>query len=107
MSTTINEYPLPDLPRDPCPFMDHRFCTAQFRPVYLSGITAGPDGNVWFADTNGHAVGMIAPSGNITELVAPGSDPLDIVTGADGNLWSGGAHVLERRTLGMFLSLSA
>ncbi|MGE0027988.1 MAG: hypothetical protein AB7O78_15810 [Thermoleophilia bacterium] len=53
------------------------------------GITAGPDGNVWFAEDAGR-IGRITPTGTITEFsqgITAGSRPLDIATGADGNLW--------------------
>jgi streptogramin lyase len=54
-------------------------------------ITAGPDGNVWFTDqyANQRAIGRVTPSGGITEFkngLSPDL-PLDITTGADGNLW--------------------
>ena len=73
--STFYEYPLPDLPRFG-------------GTVSIHGITAGPDGNVWFTDTNGDAVGRITPSGSITEFVEAGLFmPRGIATGADGNLW--------------------
>ena len=54
-------------------------------------ITPGPDGNVWFTDQYGNqrAIGRITPLGKITEFTAGLNDdlPLDITTGADGNLW--------------------
>jgi RHS repeat-associated protein len=54
-----------------------------------SGITYGPDGNVWFVEANTGKIGRIAPDGTITEfaLPSPGSRPLGITTGPDGNLW--------------------
>ena len=59
------------------------------------GITAGPDGNVWFTESPGpsdpggiHAIGRITPSGAITEFALPaGQTPGGITTGADGNVW--------------------
>jgi virginiamycin B lyase len=62
------------------------------------GITAGPDGNVWFTEQGADIfdsdlpqvdkIGRITPGGSITEFPAPpGSNPADIATGADGNLW--------------------
>jgi streptogramin lyase len=54
------------------------------------GITAGPDGNVWFTEYDGDAVGRITPDGVVTEFfedIPLGSGPTGITTGPDGNLW--------------------
>lgn len=59
----------------------------------LGGITAGPDGNVWFIEGNaGHTIqqiGRITPQGAITEFPVSNlaGDLRDIVAGPDGNLW--------------------
>jgi streptogramin lyase len=61
-------------------------------------ITPGPDGNVWFTDSDGNAIGRITPEGQITEFSdgmstwtttsSPGPNgPFAIVAGPDGNLW--------------------
>lgn len=52
-------------------------------------ITAGPDGNVWFTESNANKIGRITPSGQITEFAIPtdGAHPSDIVVGPDGNVW--------------------
>src|SRR5450755_1942513 len=52
-------------------------------------ITAGPDGNLWFAEERGNKIGRIATSGRITEYPIPtaGSSPENIIAGPDGNLW--------------------
>lgn len=52
------------------------------------GITAGPDGNMWFTDA--HYVGKITMSGQVTEYdVLPSNGTLvNIVAGPDGNLWA-------------------
>ena len=41
------------------------------------GITAGPDGNVWFTESFGNKIGRITPAGVITEFPIPttGSRP--------------------------------
>jgi streptogramin lyase len=52
------------------------------------GITAGPDGNLWFTGAN--YVGRFTPTGTVTEFtVAPltGEAPSAITAGPDGNLW--------------------
>ena len=54
-------------------------------------ITAGPDGNMWFTESNINVgkIGRIDAAGTITEFVVPtqGSQPDDIVSGPDGALW--------------------
>lgn len=67
---------------------------------FLRGITAGPDGNMWFAEegrcidddctdfTDGK-IGQITPNGQITEFPVPTANghPWEITDGPDGNLW--------------------
>lgn len=35
------------------------------------GITAGPDGNVWFIENNVSKIGRITPEGQVTEVALP------------------------------------
>jgi streptogramin lyase len=79
--STFHEYPVPD----------NGF------GVNLSGITAGPDGNVWFTNagdvfrSSRGEIESITPAGTITTFPQPpNTEPTAIVTGADGNLWYGG-----------------
>jgi streptogramin lyase len=55
------------------------------------GITAGPDGNLWFTETAANQIGRITPEGDVTEFPLPtpsvGGGPLEITAGPDGNLW--------------------
>jgi streptogramin lyase len=53
------------------------------------GITAGPDGNVWFTEFSDPAeIGRITPAGASTYFGLPaGSEPSSIASGPDGNLW--------------------
>ena len=53
------------------------------------GITAGPDGNVWFTEFDGNQIGRITPAGAITEFggLTAGSAPSSITAGSDGALW--------------------
>ena len=53
------------------------------------GITAGPDGNLWFTESVSNKIGRITPTGSITEFSIPtsNSSPEDIAAGPDGNLW--------------------
>ena len=71
LSGKIREFPLP---------------TAGSGP---EGITAGPDGNLWFAELLGNKIGRITTAGAITEFTVPtaSSEPLGITAGPDGNLW--------------------
>lgn len=59
--------------------------------VVPTGITTGPDGNLWFAEQAGDAIGRITTAGVVTEFTAgitrPGAAPFGITTGPGGNLW--------------------
>jgi streptogramin lyase len=52
------------------------------------GITAGPDGALWFAEFGGK-IGRISTAGDITEypVPTPSSGPNGIAAGPDGALW--------------------
>ena len=52
------------------------------------GITAGPDGNLWFTEWLSGKIGRITPAGVISEFTTPtASNTHGITTGPDGNLW--------------------
>src|SRR5439155_6426898 len=53
------------------------------------GITAGPDGNLWFTEIASNNIGRISTAGVITEFAVPtaNSAPFGITAGPDGNLW--------------------
>jgi hypothetical protein len=54
------------------------------------GITAGPDGNLWFTEAVGNKIGSINPvTRGIAEYPVPTdhSNPHSIAAGSDGNLW--------------------
>ncbi len=52
------------------------------------GITAGPDGNLWFTEFHGNKIGRITTAGTITEFpTAAATNPELIAVGSDGNLW--------------------
>ena len=61
----------------------------------FGGITAGPDGNLWFMDSgdfpDSGKIGRITPTGDITffsiPLIASAGTFQDIVAGPDGSLW--------------------
>jgi virginiamycin B lyase len=77
---TINEFPLPDTANAGC-----------------TGITAGPDGNLWFTEAglsgvsgSGNAMGQINPTTHVINqflLPTPNNSPQGIALGSDGNLW--------------------
>ena len=53
-----------------------------------SGITVGPDGNIWFTEFLNGTVGRITPSGIMTEFPLPSFRAVSgIAAGPDGNLW--------------------
>jgi virginiamycin B lyase len=54
----------------------------------LRGITAGPDGALWFTNGEGK-IGRITTSGAVTQFTIPtnGADPAEITVGPDGALW--------------------
>jgi streptogramin lyase len=54
------------------------------------GITAGPDGFIWFTELNDNAVSKISPgTGKITTSSLPGEHvgPYGITVGTNGTLW--------------------
>jgi virginiamycin B lyase len=56
----------------------------------LQGITAGPDGALWFTEGNyNDKIGRITPQGKVTEFAIPtsGSFAAGITTGPDGAIW--------------------
>jgi virginiamycin B lyase len=70
----------------------------------ISGLAAGPDGNLWFGLSAG-AIGRMTPSGTVTRFsggLRTGASPNDITAGPDGNLWftDTGAVAIGRVTTG-------
>ncbi len=62
---------------------DFPVTTAESEP---GGITAGPDGNLWFTEFGVGKIGRITTAGVVTEFPAAGN-PQFVVVGSDGNLW--------------------
>jgi streptogramin lyase len=59
--------------------------TASSDPI---GITAGPDGNVWYVDTGASLVGQVTPAGNITTTALSGPAATPVAITSDGTkLW--------------------
>jgi virginiamycin B lyase len=70
-------------------------------------ITRGPDGNIWFTEsetgtTGARKIGRITPQGVITEFpLSSDGGPVDIAAGPDGNLWFTNYNgMIERMTPG-------
>jgi streptogramin lyase len=55
------------------------------------GITAGPDGNMWFTEFESAKIGRTTTNGAITKYPVPNTGlqntPWAIAAGPDGNLW--------------------
>jgi streptogramin lyase len=72
-------------------------------------ITAGPDGNMWIADSNS-AVWRVTPAGVITKFATPiGHGGISITAGPDGNLWytqQGGNRIGKITPLGVITEYS-
>jgi streptogramin lyase len=68
--------------------------------IQPQGITTGPDGNLWFAETAANKIGRMIPAGALTQFPLPAipkasqplpgsppSGPVAITVGPDGALW--------------------
>ena len=51
------------------------------------GLVAGPDGNLWFAENKGWAIGRMSMLGELAEFPVQGGMPSAITVGPDENLW--------------------
>ena len=54
-----------------------------------AGITAGPDGALWFTEEAANRIGRITTAGSVTHFTIPtsASEPAEITPGPDGRLW--------------------
>ncbi len=59
-----------------------------------TGITTGPDGNLWFTESLGNQIGRVTPAGGFQNFPLPTTcnyslkcGPDSIITGPDGALW--------------------
>lgn|GEM_PF-1470904 len=76
-------------PAAPAQPIEHDIPTAN---AWAGGITAGPDGAVWFVETGANKIGRISEEGQITEYPVPTPHAIDgeqgfIAVGPDGALW--------------------
>jgi streptogramin lyase len=69
--------------------------------VEVRDITAGPDGNVWFAarQSSGSTIGSITTGGAVTTF-DPTVPAYSLATGSDGNLWFASPDQIGRITTG-------
>src|SRR5262249_57726250 len=54
------------------------------------GITRGPDGNLWFTESDANRIGRITTAGVVTQFsagITPNSQPAQITARPDGKLW--------------------
>jgi uncharacterized protein (TIGR03437 family) len=81
VTATITEYPLPTTGNFP-----DRCSSNNAVPLR---IAAGPDGALWFTESNSNKIGRITTSGSITEYCIPTADatPQGITAGPDGGVW--------------------
>lgn len=70
-------------------------------PAFLGLITAGPDGNMWFAETAERRIGRITPAGHVSAFAVPpvAGTPFALTRGHDGNLWFTAKHSIGRMTI--------
>src|SRR2546427_643902 len=73
------------------PFIEYKVPTGLNGVSYPMSITTGPDGNLWYTDSDGVQVVRVTTSGVFTVYPMPAKTPSDkpdsITTGPDGNLW--------------------
>jgi virginiamycin B lyase len=49
----------------------------------------GPDGNIWFCESNANKIGRLTPQGDLTEFAVPTAQATNffLTVGPDGNIW--------------------
>lgn len=60
----------------------------------ITGLTTGPDGNLWFCENNWGIIGRITPDGTstnqlteFTNQISSNAQPMSITAGPDGAMW--------------------
>ena len=86
---------LASIPADGSP--SFQFFTLPTLGANPSGITAGPDGNLWFTEFGTNQIGRITTLGIITEFGPVSGSPDRIAAGPDGNLWFTEPFPFDRR----------
>jgi len=75
-------------PRSGTPVKEYKLPKGE--ELSTDSLAAGPEGNVWFTTIgNIKTVGVISPSGKVTQYPLPGEkhEPEGITAGPDGNMW--------------------
>jgi streptogramin lyase len=72
------------MPAQQVAIIEHPLPSAESRP---HRITAGPDGALWFTESNGNKIGRMATAGVVTEVPTRTIGPFGITVGPDGALW--------------------
>jgi streptogramin lyase len=70
-------------------------------PTGSNWVAAGPDGNLWFVELNGH-IARVTTTGVVTDFPTPpsGNIPSTIIAGPDGAMrFSDGAQMIGRLTM--------
>src|SRR6266705_496090 len=87
-------------------FIEYKVPTGLNGVSYPMSITTGPDGNLWYTDSDGVQVVRVTTSGVFTVYPMPAKTPSDkpdsITTGPDGNLWftTGPGNSIDNLTTG-------
>jgi streptogramin lyase len=77
--------------------------TTVFPAAAPSSIIPGPDGAIWFTDSNAHTINRIDAGGTVTALPTAANSPHSMAFGPDGNLWFGdwAGHIGRMTPLGV------
>lgn len=78
---------------DPCgAITEYRLAPVGATNTLPWGITAGPDGNMWFTEYQAGYVGKVTSDGTFTTYSLGRASPVDIVVGPDNNLYAGDVY---------------
>src|SRR5439155_11966802 len=86
----VTEFPTPTAGSDPINIAagpDGNLWFTETNVNKIGRITTGPDGNLWYTTGFTGTIGRITPSGVATEFTLAAFGGTFIVTGPDGNLW--------------------
>jgi streptogramin lyase len=86
--TVMIGQPLPALAQDspPDPGITIEEITLP-RAIGPLGLAVAPDGDVWYAEWGGNAIGRYRMSGEFTEYPTSANNTVNVAVGSDGNIW--------------------